>query len=94
MDNKPLVLLYNKPNRLAPARVDRHRSKLMAFNFTVKYEPGLTSPCDYASRHTPPIKTYSKEEKERYGIEEEEEDGEIWINGMIDQNTPIVVTME
>ena len=79
-DHEPLVPLYNNPARPAPVRVERHRSKLRHFTFNLKYEPGYTSPCDYASRH-PPTKThFSKEEKEELGVEDEEEDKEIWVN--------------
>ena len=45
-DHKPLVSLYNYPTRPAPTRVERHRGKLRQFGFTVKYEPGDTSPAD------------------------------------------------
>ena len=33
VDHKPLLPLYNTPRRPKQMRVDRHRMKLMAFNF-------------------------------------------------------------
>ena len=35
VDHKPLLLLYNTPRRPKQMRVDRHRMKLMAFEFKV-----------------------------------------------------------
>ena len=67
-DHQPLVPLYNSPNRPAPLRVERHRSKLRQFDFNLIYEPGSTSPCDYGSQHPPPPREYSKEEKEEWGM--------------------------
>ena len=92
-DHQPLIPLYNSPNRPAPLRVERHRSKLRQFDFKLIFEPGSTSPCDYGSRHPPPSKTYSKEEKEEWGIEEEDEDGEIWVNRVIQDVVPEAVTL-
>ena len=37
-------------------------------------------PCDYGSRHPPARRSYTKEEKEDLGIEQEEEDAEIWVS--------------
>ena len=91
-DHEPLVPLYNSPSRPAPVRVERHRSKLRHFMFTLVYEPGYTSPCDYASRHPPPKRLYSKEEKADLGVEDEEDDEEIWVN-MVEENKPEAVTL-
>jgi hypothetical protein len=97
IDHLSLVPLYNSPNRPAPMKVERHRSKLRQFTFSLEYEPGSTSPCDYGSRHPPEMdahRKYSKEEKEDLGIEEEEEDTEIWINRVIQEVVPEAVTMD
>ena len=94
MDHEPLAPLYNNPTRPAPTRVDRHRSKLGQFMFTLKYEPGRTSPCDYASRHPPPLKEYSVVEREELGVEDEAEEGEIWIRRMVEAQVPTAVTLE
>ena len=92
-DHQPLVPLYNNPSRPAPVRVERHRSKLRHFTFDLQYEPGYTSPCDYASRH-PPAKThFSEEEKREFGVEDEEEDKEIWVNRVEEQAEVEAVTL-
>ena len=62
--------------------------------FTVKYEPGRTSPCDYASRHPPPLKEYSEIEREELGVEEEAEEGEIWTSRIVEEQVPMAVTLE
>ena len=43
-DHKPLVPLYNDPKRPGPMRVDRHRLKLLAYDFDVVHEPGKLNP--------------------------------------------------
>ena len=63
-DHKPLVSLYNSPNRPAPVRVDRHKGKLRNFRFKVVYEPGSTSPADYGSRHPNPAREYTETERQ------------------------------
>ena len=55
VDHKPLCNLYNLHYREITVRVAKHKSKLLAFNFNVKYQPGPTYPCDYASR-CPPLR--------------------------------------
>ena len=82
-DHEPLVPLYNSPTRPAPVRVERHRSKLRSFRFTTIHHPGKTIPCDYASRHPPPVRSYTSQEKEDLGVEEEEEDAEIQIGRVL-----------
>ena len=79
VDHEPLVTLFNSKGSPLPVRVAKHISKLRGFKFTVKYEPGKTTPCDYGSRHPPPSRDYSKQEKEEFGVEEEEEDREIIV---------------
>ena len=64
VDHLPLVTLYNNPSKPAPSRVERHRSKLRCFNFSMKYEPGKTTPCDYGSRHPAAQETLTKEQRE------------------------------
>ena len=42
-------------------------------------------PCNYGSRHPPPRKNnYTKIERERLGIETEEDDAKIWISKIED----------
>ena len=94
VDHKPLVPLYNNPSRPGPVRVDRHRSKLRAFNFKVRYEPGKATPSDYGSRHPAPDRNHSKQERDELGIEDEDEDLEFSINRVIEDHMPEAVTME
>ena len=80
-DHAALLPLYNKTDRPAPARVERHRSRLRGYDFNVDFCPGEKMPCDYSSRHLPPSKrNYTMDEKKELGIEQEEEDAEVWIN--------------
>ena len=53
-DHLPLVPLYNNPNRPAPVRVERHRSKLRSFQFKIKYKPGHLNPRLQAGTHHHP----------------------------------------
>ena len=82
-DHMPLIPLYNNPTRPAPVRVERHRSKLRSFQFKLKYEPGKSLPCDYSSRHPPPPRCYTSQEKEEMGVEEEEKDGKIQVGRVL-----------
>ena len=93
VDHKPLLPLYNSPNRPAPVRVDRHKAKLLAFRFSVVYEPGYTTPSDYGSRHPEPDRKHSKQEREDLGIEDEEEDKEFSVNRLIEDRLPDAVTL-
>ena len=79
-DHQPLCSLYNCTNRNLPARVARHLSKLGGFNFKLVYEPGSTTPSDYASRHPARARTYTKDQKEELGVEEEDEEAEFIVN--------------
>ena len=93
VDHEPLVTLYNSKGSPLPVRVAKHISKLRGFKFTVKYEPGKTTPCDYGSRHPQPSRDYSKQEKEEYGVEEEEDDREIIVNRVEHGYMPVAVTL-
>ena len=66
--------MYNNHSKALPARVAKHRTKLRAFDFTVVYEPGTTTPSDYGSRHPPAVRKYTELERETLGVETEEED--------------------
>ena len=67
-NHKPLLPLYNEMSKAAPVRVARHGNKVQDLRFTEKYLPGKAMPCDYASRHTLPIKGLTKE-KERLMVD-------------------------
>jgi len=97
VDHKPLVPLYNSPGRPSPIRVDRHKSKLLAFNYTVVYKPGHRNPCDYASRHPQKISGFDQMtavQKEELGIEDEEEDSTFSVNRVVMENIEGAVTKE
>ena len=94
VDHRPLVALYNSPNRPAPVRVDRHKSKLRSFRFKTVYEPGTTTPSDYGSRHPEPDRKHMKDEREQLGIEDEEEDGEFMVNRVFAEEIPDAVTIK
>ena len=80
MDHEPLVTLYKGKGKNLPVRVAKQMPKLRGFNFTVKYEPGKTTPCDYGSRHPPQSRSYSKQEKEEYGVDDEKDVCKIIVN--------------
>ena len=80
VDHKPLLGLYKPRTKELTARVARHKSKLGGFDFKLVYEPGCTTPSDYGSRHPPPARHYTKQEKEELGIEDAEEEMEFVVN--------------
>ena len=82
VDHKPLLALYNGHSKDRPARVERHISKLGSFDFEVTYEPGVTNPSDYPSRH--PFTKVMEEaitskQKEELSLQTQEEETEIVI---------------
>ena len=93
VDHEPLVTLYNNKGSPLPVRVAKHVAKLRGFKFTVVYEPGTTTPCDYGSRHPPTKNTYSRQEKEALGVEEAEDDMEIIVNRVQHGYMPDAVTI-
>ena len=73
-------------------RVDRQRMKLAGYNFKVIHIPGSQTPCDYGSRAGCPKKsTFSEEEIEEYGVED---DNEIYVNRLVEEQIPRAVTKE
>ena len=79
VDHEPLCTMYNNHSREVTVRVAKHKSKLLDFDFKVIYQPGATNPCDWASRCPPQLKTYTAEEREELGVEDEEEIAEIMV---------------
>ena len=93
-DHKPLCDLYNSSRRALPTRVARHLSKLGGFNFRLVYEPGSTTPSDYASRHPVRSQSYSKADKEELVVEEEDEEAEFIVNRILGEMAEAVTVEE
>ena len=74
VDHEPLVSMYNMHSREVTNRVAKHKSKLLAFDFKVEYQPGVQSPCDYGSGNPPPAREYTQMEKLELGVEEEDQE--------------------
>ena len=49
------------------------------------HQPGKTNPADYGSRHPPPPRTYTDQEKEELGVEDEEDDAEIQVGRLLEE---------
>lgn len=48
-DHKPLESIFNNPKSKPPARIERWRLRLQAYDFHVKYKKGADNPADYMS---------------------------------------------
>ena len=75
-DHKPLIPIYNSATKPKQLRVNSHRTKLLPFQYTVVYEPGKQTPCDYGSRH-PTKRRFTQEEHEKWCIDD---GSEIFVN--------------
>ena len=60
-DHHPLIPICSG-NKTRNARVERHRLKVQGYQYTMKYLPGKSNPCDYPSRHPLPVTSYSKQQ--------------------------------
>ena len=89
-DHKPLIPLYNSATRPKNLRVDRHRTKLLPFTYTLVHEPGESSPCDYGSRHPTSHQITTVEETE-WCIED---DLDVFVNRVISDNLPHAITID
>ena len=70
--------------------MDRHRIKLLPFDYVVRYERGVDSPCDYGSRH-PPCDNLDMGKIKEWSVE----DGtDIFVNQIIEENLPHAITIE
>ena len=92
VDHKPLLPLYNTPQRPKQMRVDRHRMKLAGYDFKVEHVAGAKMPCDYGSRRgCPKLRQYTQEEMEDLGVEENDE---IFVNRVLEEQLPPAITRE
>ena len=89
-DHKPLVNIYNNTKKKRPIRIDRHRTKLLDFDYNVTFEPGKKMPCDYGSRH-PPSKQFTKAEEEEWCIQSEEE---VLVSRIVQELAPSAIPIE
>ena len=93
-DHKPLVSLYTKQRtrtKPGPMRVDRHRLRLLAYDFDVIHEPGHLNPTDYASRHPIPIGRYTQQAQADLAISD---DVEMFVNAIMAEALPDAVTWQ
>ena len=88
-DHTPLLPIYSTSARPRQLRVDRHRTKLLPFDFRVVHEPGITSPCDYGSRH-PSAHNPTNKEIEEWGVET---GTEVYVNRVIEDTLPQAISM-
>jgi hypothetical protein len=91
-DHEPLVSAYNPRRKPKQLRVDSHRTKLLAYDYKVLYEPGSTTPSDYGSRHPPKNDGFTKLEKEQWHIADEQT--EILVNSVLDECLPTAITVD
>ena len=88
-DHQPLIPIYGG-NKTGNARVERHRLKVQGFQYTMKYLPGKSNPCDYPSRHPLPLTSYSKEQLADMVIYD---DDELCISRIVTDDLPDAVTL-
>ena len=88
--HKPLVAIYNQPGKPKQLCINRHRTKLLPFQYHVTYEPGLKTPCNYGSHH-PHIHAYSEQLTEAWGVESGKD---IFVNIVIEELMPRAVTTQ
>ena len=91
VDHKPLVLLYNREAKPKQPRVDRHLMKLANYDFELMYEAGSKNPCDYGSRHPPPLDmdNVTEREQEELGVAQ---DSEIYVARVVEDQLPDALT--
>ena len=72
-DHEPLLPIYNNRGRSTSKRLSNHRDKVQDLEYTMKYMPGKTMPCDYGSRHAQPISHLSLDEQNALGFDNGQE---------------------
>ena len=89
-DHQPLIHIYNG-NKKGNARIERHRLKVQDFQYTMKYMPGKTNPCDYQSRHPLPLCQYTAQEMDNMVIDL---DDDLCISKIVTDDLPEAVTLK
>ena len=89
-DHEPLVGIYSG-KRKGNARLERHRIKVQGYRYTMKYLPGKTNPCDYASRHPLPLGSKLRQTKNDTLLDEGDE---LCISHIITEDLPDAITLE
>ena len=83
--------MYNDPRKPKQLRVDRHHTKLLPFRYSVTYEPGNQTPCDYGSQHLPSRGEFTETEKSLWAVEDE---SDILVNRVIEDLLPEAITID
>ena len=91
-DHKPLVSAYNPRRKPKQLRIDRHRTKLLEFDYEVFYEPGSTTPSDYGSRHPPKRSGFTASERNAWHVADEQT--EILVNCVLEEHLPTAITID
>ena len=90
-DHQPLIPIYNSTSKPKQLRIDRHRTKLLPFQYTVVYEPGSQTPCNYGSCHPPQHMDFTETEISEWCIEQ---GTDIFVNRVIEDNLPKALSIE
>ena len=89
-DHQPLIPIYSASHKPAPARVEHHRLQVQDFQYTMRYIPGKSNPCDYPSHHPIPLADYTASEIAEMVINQ---GNELGINKIITDDLPDAVTL-
>ena len=90
-DHQPLIPIYNSPNKPKQLHVDRHRTKLLPFQYDVVYEPGKETPCDYGSCHPPECAKFNEQQIKEWWIET---GTDIYVNRVLEEILPQAITLQ
>ena len=89
--HQPLLPFYNDMSKVAPVRINKHRTKILDLKFKDKYLPGKEMPCDHTSRHPRSIEGLTTKEKERLLLDEGDD---IQVMRVIMEDLPPALTLE
>ena len=90
-DHKPLIPVYNDPRKPKQLCIDRDHTKLLLFRYSITYEPGNQTPCDYSSQHPPSRGEFTETEKSLWPMEDE---SDILVNRVIKDLLPEAITID